>query len=58
MKNCKTGFKIPKMPNWVADFISRCHDQELTKKFFEDKNLPGRKLVPVPDVYFELNAIW
>ena len=50
--------KIGTKENWVADYISRCHDPCLTEKFFLDKKLPIRKLVSIPDVYFQLNSNW
>ena len=50
--------KISTKSNEVADFISRCHDPASTADFFRRKNLPLRRLVTVPDVFFELNSNW
>ena len=50
--------KISSKGNEVADFISRCHDQGSTEKFFRNKNLPLRNFVNVPDNFFSLNSNW
>ena len=50
--------KISSKDNKVADFLSRCHDPVATRKFFEDNNLPERKLVSIPDHFFSLNSNW
>jgi hypothetical protein len=50
--------KISSKDNWVADFISRCHDTKLIKQFVEVNKLKCRNLVQVPDVYFEMNSNW
>ena len=50
--------KIGTKENFVADFISRCHDSVLTTKFFAKNNLPARKLISVPDNLFNLSSNW
>ena len=50
--------KIGTKENSTADFISRCHDPLLTTKFFQQQNLPARKLVEVPDKFFDPNSNW
>ena len=50
--------KIGTKENFVADFISRCHDQSATSEFFSKNNLQDRKLVDVPDSFFDLNSNW
>ena len=48
--------KIGSKENLTADYISRCHDPVLTRRFFEQQNLPARKLVKIPDSFFNLNS--
>ena len=50
--------KIGTKQNYVADFISRCHDPTATQKFFRRNNLPTRTLIKVPDTLFNLNSNW
>ena len=50
--------KIGTKQNFVADFISRCHDPEATQKFFNTKNLKPRTLVNVPDSFFKIGSNW
>lgn len=50
--------KIGTKQNWLADFISRCHDHASTKKFFAEKKLKEMKLLQIPDSFFNLNANW
>jgi hypothetical protein len=50
--------KIGTKQNWLADFISRCHDHDSTKKFFAEKKLKEIKLLQIPDSFFNLNANW
>ena len=44
--------------NWVADYISRCHDPAATSSFFLRNKLPARSLVEVPDNLFDLGSNW
>ena len=50
--------KIGTKQNFVADFISRCHDKISTADFFVKNNLPARKLVHIPDNLFNLRSNW
>ena len=50
--------KISSKDNAVADFISRCHDPSTTADYFHSNNLPARKLVVVPNHFFDLNSNW
>ena len=50
--------KISSKDNAVADFISRCHNSSTTSDFFKRNNLPARKLVTIPDHFFNLNSNW
>ena len=50
--------KIGTKENFVADFISRCHDQVATSEFFTRNDLPARKFVEIPDNLFNLNSNW
>ena len=50
--------KIGTKENYVADFISRCHDPGSTAEFFRSNKLPERKLVKVPDNFFKCNSNW
>ena len=50
--------KISTKKNWLADFISRCHDPVSTQNFFMDKGVSSMKLVNVPDHFFNLNSNW
>ena len=50
--------KISSKDNEVADFISRCHDQEKISDFFRNKNLPSRRFVNAPDNLFALDSNW
>ena len=50
--------KIGSKENYLADFISRCHDPILTAEFFQKQALPIRNLVEVPDKFFDLNSNW
>ena len=60
---CTRGF-TPKFrtvgtkENLVADFISRRHDPEATKSFFQKNKHPQRSLVQVPDSFFKLQSNW
>ena len=50
--------KIGSKENSLADFISRCHDPDRTVEYFTEMNLPMRKLVGVPDEYFDSSSNW
>ena len=50
--------KIDTKENFVADFMSRCHDENSTKIFCEKNNLPVRRLRSVPDTLFSLRSNW
>ena len=50
--------KIGTKENFVADFISRCHDRAATSEFFAKNNLKLRRHVTVPDNFFNLNSNW
>ena len=50
--------KIGSKENFVADFISRCHDCNLIDKFFDDYNLPMRTPVTALDTMFTLRSNW
>ena len=50
--------KIGTKQNWEADFLSRCHDPKLTEKFYREKDLNPKKLIQVPDHYFNLESNW
>ena len=50
--------KIGSKENFVADFISRCHDCNLIDKFFGGHNLPMRTPVTALDTMFTLRSNW
>ena len=50
--------KIGTKENFVADFISRCHDRAATSEFSAKTNLKLRRHVTVPDNFFNLNSNW
>ena len=50
----KIGTKV----NFVADFLSRCHDQDSILEFFSKHNLPHRRRVAAPDNLFNLRSNW
>ena len=50
--------KIGSKENRIADFISRNHDPEDTKKFLEKEGYKSLTLVEVPDNLFTLRANW
>ena len=50
--------KIGTKENSTADFISRCHDPSKTAEYFSKENLPMRKLVEMPDKFFDINSNW
>ena len=50
--------KIGTKENYVADYLSRCHDPTKTAEYFAKENLPMRKLVKLPAEYFDLNSNW
>ena len=50
--------KIGTKDNFVADFISRCHNKSSTDDFFKRNNLPARRLISVPDNLFNLRSNW
>ena len=60
---CTKGFtpvfrKVGTKNNFLADYISRCHDPDLTKKYFLEKGVPLKKKVNVPDTLFNLHCNW
>ena len=50
--------RIGTKQNWLADFISRCHDPDSTRKFFSKNGVSHMKLLQVPDNFFNLNSNW
>ena len=50
--------KIGTKQNWLADFISRCHNYDSTQKFFKKRKVSQMKLLQVPDNFFNLNSNW
>lgn len=50
--------KIGTKQNWLADFLSRCHDHQRTEAFFSEKKIKKMKYLPIPDSYFNLNSNW
>ena len=50
--------KVGTVANATADYISRVHDPILTEEYFKSGNLPMRKLVTVPDNFFNLQSNW
>ena len=50
--------KIGTKENIIADFISRCHDPTQTQKFFKVQNTKPKKLINIPDAYFDFNSNW
>ena len=50
--------KIGSKENKIADFLSRNHDPEDTKKFLEKEGYKSLTLVEVPDNLFTLRANW
>ena len=44
--------------NFVADYISRYHDPEVTAKYFKSNSLPMRTPVGAPDNLFTLRSNW
>ena len=50
--------KIGTKQNWLADFISRCHDYNKTQKFFTENGLNPMQLINVPDNLFSINSNW
>ena len=50
--------KIGSKENSLADFLSRCHDPDRTIEFCTEKGFPMRKLVRVPDEYFDSSSNW
>ena len=50
--------KIGTKQNYLADYLSRCHDPTKTAEYFAKENLPMRKLVKLPAEYFDLNSNW
>ena len=50
--------RIGTKQNFVADFLSRCHNLESTSEFFTKNSLPHRKFVAVPDHLFNLKSNW
>ena len=50
--------KIGTKENSTADFISRCHDPSKTAEYFSKEDLPMRKLVEMPDKFFDINSNW
>ena len=60
---CHRGFtpafrKVGTKENFVADHISRCHDAEVTKKFFVKNGILPKKQVEIPDNLFDLHSNW
>ena len=50
--------KIGSKENFVADYLSRCHDSSLIDKFCKEFNLPIRKSVTALDTLFTLRSNW
>ena len=50
--------KIGTKENWLADFISRCHNYEKTQEFFKEKGINPKKLINVDDHHFKLESNW
>ena len=50
--------KIGTKDNWLADFISRCHDYSLTQEFLRQKGVNRMELIEVPDSLFSTNSNW
>ena len=50
--------KIGTKQNWLADFISRCHDYDNTQKFFKQNRICPKKLLKVQDNQFNLGSNW
>ena len=50
--------KIGSKQNWLADFLSRCHNYNMTQEFFNEKGLKPMQLLDVPDNLFSVNSNW
>ena len=50
--------KIGTKQNWLADFISRCHDYDKTQQFFAEKGVVPMELRVMPDNLFNVNSNW
>ena len=60
---CVKGFtpafrKVGTKENFIADYISRCHNPTITKKFFIDNKIVPKKKIQIPENYFDLNSNW
>ena len=44
--------------NYVADFLSRHHDQAIIDNFIRNQNLKLKHRLHVPTSFFKLNAVW
>ena len=60
---CLKGFtpafrKVGTKANFVADYISRCHDPDLTEKFFIQNKITPKRKIKVPDTFFKLQCNW
>ena len=60
---CTKGFtpafrKVGTKQNFVADFISRCHDPVQTEKFFRQNRISPKKMINIPDNLFNLQCNW
>ena len=44
--------------NYVADFLSRHHDQAIIDSFIRNENLKLKHRLHVPTSFFKLNAVW
>ena len=50
--------KIGSKENFVADFISRCHDPGAVNEYFCKNNMPARTPRLVPDNLFTIKSNW
>ena len=50
--------KIGTKENYVADYISRCHDQQILRSYFLANNLPMRTPITALDTLFTLRSNW
>ena len=60
---CVKGFtpafrKVGTKENFVADYISRCHDPTITEKFFRDNKITQKRKIQIPENFFDLNSNW
>ena len=50
--------KISSKHNFEADFISRCHDADATKEFYDRMGLEPKSLQSLPDSFFNIGSNW